>query len=62
MSILNVIQEVAKQNGVRPSQPLTSAVVASQIAISASPISAATSRHVGWSLKRWASPSARSSA
>ena len=33
---------VAKQNGVRPSQPLTSAVVASQIAISASPISAAT--------------------
>ena len=33
MSILNVIQEVAKQNGVRPSQPLTSAVVASQIAI-----------------------------
>ena len=42
MSILNVIQEVAKQNGVRPSQPLTSAVVASQIAISASPISAAT--------------------
>ncbi len=42
MAILNVIQEVAKQNGVRPSQPLTSAVVASQIAISASPISAAT--------------------
>ena len=33
---------VAKQNGVHPSQPLTSAVVASQIAISASPISAAT--------------------
>ena len=42
MAILNVVQEVAKQNGVRPSQPLTSAVVASQIAISASPISAAT--------------------
>ena len=42
MAVLNVIQEVAKQNGVRPSQPLTSAVVASQIAISASPISAAT--------------------
>lgn len=42
MAILNVIQEVAKQNGVRPSQPLTSTVVASQIAISASPISAAT--------------------
>ena len=42
MAVLNVIQEVAKQNGVRPSQPLTSAVVSSQIAISASPISAAT--------------------
>lgn len=42
MAILNVVQEVAKQNGVRPSQPLTSTVVASQIAISASPISAAT--------------------
>ena len=42
MSILNVIQEVAKENGVRPSQPLTSAVIASQIACTASPISAAT--------------------
>lgn len=42
MSILNVIQEVAKENGVRPSQPLSSAVVASQLAITASPISAAT--------------------
>ena len=42
MAILNVVQEVAKQNHVRPSQPLTSTVVASQIAISASPISAAT--------------------
>ena len=42
MSVLNVIQEVAKQNGVRPSQPLTGAVIASQIAITASPISAAT--------------------
>lgn len=41
MSVLNVIQEVAKEN-VRPSQPLTSAVIASQIAITASPISAAT--------------------
>lgn len=36
MSVLNVIQEVAKENGVRPSQPLTSAVIASQIAITAS--------------------------
>ena len=42
MSVLNVIQEVAKQNGVRPSKPLTGAVIASQIAITASPISAAT--------------------
>lgn len=42
MSVLNVIQQVAKDNGVRPSQPLSSAVVASQIAITASPISGAT--------------------
>ena len=42
MSVLNVIQDVAKQNGVRPPQPLTGAVIASQIAITASPISAAT--------------------
>ncbi|WP_257794109.1 anaerobic C4-dicarboxylate transporter family protein [Vibrio salinus] len=42
MSVLNVIQQVAKDNGVRPSQPLSSSVVASQIAITASPISGAT--------------------
>lgn len=42
MAVLNIIQEVAKGNGVRPSQPLTGAVLASQIAITASPISAAT--------------------
>lgn len=42
MSVLNVIQQVAKENGVRPSQPLSAAVVASQIAITASPISGAT--------------------
>ena len=42
MAVLNVIQQVAKENGVRPSQPLSSAVVASQLAITASPISAAT--------------------
>lgn len=42
MCVLNVIQEVAKENGVRPSQPLTSAVIASQVACTASPISAAT--------------------
>lgn len=42
MSILNVIQQVAKENGVRPAQPLTSAVIASQLAVTASPISACT--------------------
>lgn len=42
LSVLKVIQEVAKSIGVRPSQPLTAAVVSSQIAITASPISAAT--------------------
>jgi len=42
MSVLNVIQQVAKDNGIRPSQPLSSAVVASQIAVTASPISGAT--------------------
>lgn len=42
MSVLNVIQQVAKENGVRPSQPLTSAVIASQVAVTASPISACT--------------------
>lgn len=38
---LPVIAEVAKEAGVRPSRPLSIAVVASQIAITASPISAA---------------------
>jgi len=36
-----VIIEVAKENNIRPSRPLSVAVVASQIAITASPISAA---------------------
>ena len=40
-STLPVIEEVAKGQGVRPSRPLSIAVVASQIAITASPISAA---------------------
>lgn len=40
-STLPVIAEVAKDAGVRPSRPLSIAVVASQIAITASPISAA---------------------
>ena len=40
-STLPVIAEVAKEGGVRPSRPLSISVVASQIAITASPISAA---------------------
>lgn len=40
-STLPVIAEVAKREGVRPSRPLSIATVASQIAITASPISAA---------------------
>lgn len=40
-STMPVITEVAKENNMRPSRPLSVAVVASQIAITASPISAA---------------------
>jgi anaerobic C4-dicarboxylate transporter DcuA len=40
-STLPVIAEVAKEKGIRPSQPLAIATVASQVAITASPISAA---------------------
>ncbi|MCU1800848.1 anaerobic C4-dicarboxylate transporter [Pectobacterium parvum] len=40
-STLPVIAKVAKEQGIRPSRPLSIAVVASQIAITASPISAA---------------------
>ena len=40
-STLPVIAEVAKENGVRPSRPLSISVIASQIAITASPVSAA---------------------
>lgn len=40
-STLPVIAEVAKEGGVRPSRPLSVAVIASQIAITASPVSAA---------------------
>jgi len=40
-STMPVITEVAKEQGIRPSRPLSIAVVASQIAITASPISAA---------------------
>ena len=40
-STLPVIAEVAKEQGIRPSRPLSMSVVASQVAITASPISAA---------------------
>lgn len=40
-STMPVITEVAKENNIRPSRPLSIAVVASQVAITASPISAA---------------------
>lgn len=40
-STLPVIAEVAKREGIRPSRPLAIATVASQIAVTASPISAA---------------------
>jgi anaerobic C4-dicarboxylate transporter DcuA len=40
-STLPVIAEVAKENGVRPSRPLSIAVVSAQLAITASPVSAA---------------------
>ena len=41
LSALPVISEVAKEQGVKPCRPLSTAVVAAQIAITASPISAA---------------------
>ncbi|WP_212979884.1 anaerobic C4-dicarboxylate transporter family protein [Paenibacillus azoreducens] len=41
-SILPVIAEVSRQSGVRPERPLSISVIASQQAITASPISAAT--------------------
>jgi anaerobic C4-dicarboxylate transporter DcuA len=52
-STLPVITEVAKEQGIRPSRPLSIAVVASQIAITASPISAAVVFLPG-SSNRWA--------
>ena len=40
-SIIPVIVDVAKEHGIRPSRPLSIAVVASQVGVAASPISAA---------------------
>lgn len=55
-SILPVVVDVAKEHDIRPSRPLSIAVVASQVAVAASPISAAmvalatamTPLHVGY--------------
>ncbi len=41
LSALPVIAEVAKEQGIKPSRPLSTAVISAQIAITASPISAA---------------------
>lgn len=41
-SVIPIIVEVAKEHGIRPSRPLAIAVVASQVAVASSPISAAT--------------------
>lgn len=41
LSALPVISEVAKEQGIKPARPLSTAVVAAQIGITASPISAA---------------------
>jgi len=41
-SVLPVIAEVSRESGIRPERPMSIAVIASQQAISASPISAAT--------------------
>ena len=46
-SVLPVIIEVAKEKKIRPSRPLSMSVVASQVAIVASPVSAATVAMVG---------------
>ncbi|CAK7061532.1 anaerobic C4-dicarboxylate transporter [Saezia sanguinis] len=46
-STLPVIAEVAKEEGIRPSRPLSIAVVSSQVAITASPISAAVVFYAG---------------
>ena len=40
-SIIPVIVDVSKEHGIRPSRPLSIAVVASQVGVAASPISAA---------------------
>jgi anaerobic C4-dicarboxylate transporter DcuA len=45
--LLPVIYEVAHENGIRPERPMAIAVIASQQAITASPVSAATAAMIG---------------
>lgn len=45
--LLPVIYEVAHQNGIRPERPMTIATIASQQAITASPVAAATAAMIG---------------
>lgn len=45
--LLPVIYEVAHQNGIRPERPMAVATIASQQAITASPVSAATAAMIG---------------
>ncbi|MGI9276948.1 MAG: anaerobic C4-dicarboxylate transporter family protein [Endozoicomonas sp.] len=47
-SVLPVIAEVSRRTGVRPERPLSMAVIASQVAIVASPIAAATVALLGF--------------
>ena len=46
-SVLPVIAEVARRTGIRPERPLSISVIASQIGVAASPISAATVAFLG---------------
>ena len=45
--LLPVIYEVAHQNGIRPERPMAIATIASQQAITASPVAAATAAMIG---------------
>src|SRR6476660_7819502 len=45
--LLPVIYEVAKESGIRPERPMAIATIASQQAITASPVSAATAAMIG---------------
>ena len=45
--LLPVIYEVARQNGIRPERPMAIATIASQQAITASPVAAATAAMIG---------------